>query len=300
MDNYLDVNGKKYVYKSNYKDDSILRNSFNLLTEKTYGFNFEKWYKEGYWNSKYIPYSLLDDKKVVANVSVNIMDVLIQGDRKRYIQIGTVMTDEDYRGNGLSKALMEKVIEEWENKCDCIYLYANDSVINFYLKFGFDKHNEYQYSINKVKDQSLEKVRQLNIEEASDKEIFIKIVNNRVSISQLHVENNISLIMFYCMDFMKDNIYYIEDYNVIAICEYDEAVLYIQDVFAMKEVDLDKAINALMIDETKKVVLGFTPSNTSYYEEGLVNEEDTTFFVRGKKEIPFRTEKLMFPILSHA
>ncbi len=32
------------------------------------------------------------------------------------------MTDEEYRGQGLCRALMERVIKEWEDKCDLIYL----------------------------------------------------------------------------------------------------------------------------------------------------------------------------------
>lgn len=73
-----------------------------------------------------------------------------------------------------------------------------------------------------------------------------------------------------------------------------------QDIFSTQEIDLDKIINMLMKEETKKVVLGFTPNNTAYYEENLVNKEDTTLFIRAKKENPFKIEKLMFPVLSHA
>ncbi|MDZ5254075.1 GNAT family N-acetyltransferase [Clostridium sp. LIBA-8841] len=300
MSGYIDIQGKKYLYKVDYKGNEILRNSFNELAEKTFGINFEKWYKEGYWSESYIPYSLVYNNKVVANVSVSIMDVMIQGNEKRYIQIGTVMTDEEFRNKGLSRFLMEKIIEEWEDKCDCIHLYANDSVLDFYPKFGFEKYNEYQYSINRVKEKSKEKVRKLNINDTSDKDIFTEIINNRISISKLHVKNNSFLIMFYCLDFMKENIYYIENFNTVVICEYDKDVLYVQEIFSTQEIDLDKVINMLMKEETKKIVLGFTPNNTACYEENLVNEEDTTLFIRAKKEAPFKTEKLMFPILSHA
>ncbi|MCS4521567.1 GNAT family N-acetyltransferase [Clostridium botulinum] len=65
---------------------------------------------------------MLDGDNVVSNVSVNIIDFLILGEEKRYVQIGTVMTDEEYRGQGLCRALMERVIKEWEDKCDLIYL----------------------------------------------------------------------------------------------------------------------------------------------------------------------------------
>lgn len=34
MSEFLLINDKKYSYACNYRDDSILRNSFNTLTEK--------------------------------------------------------------------------------------------------------------------------------------------------------------------------------------------------------------------------------------------------------------------------
>lgn len=102
MSEFLLINDKKYILRCNYKENNALRDSFNRLTEKTYGFNFKQWYEEGYWGDKYIPYSLSDGDKIVANISVNVMDFLILGEKKRFIQIGTVMTDEEYKGKGLS------------------------------------------------------------------------------------------------------------------------------------------------------------------------------------------------------
>lgn len=132
-----------YVFAKGYKDDNKLRESFNELTQNTYGFDFEEWYKSGYWNDKYIPYSIIDKDRVVANVSVNTVYFNILGQEKLCIQIGTVMTDTEYRGRGLSRFLLERVIKEWKDKCEMIYLFANDSVLDFYPKFGFEKEQEY-------------------------------------------------------------------------------------------------------------------------------------------------------------
>lgn len=300
MSEVLLIDGKKYIYKCNYKDDAKLRNSFNSLTEKTYGFNFEQWYEDGYWGGKYIPYSLLDGDKVVSNVSVSIIDFLILGEQKRYIQIGTVMTDEDYRGQGLSRGLMELVLKEWEDKCDLIYLFANDSVLDFYPKFGFEVCDEYQYSINKTKEDKSEKIRKMSIDNDSDRETIYNIACNTIPFSKVSMKNNTSLIMLDCTCFMKDNIYYLEDYDTVVICEFNEDILYLQEVLSRKEVKLENIINAMMNEKTKKVVLGFTPKDISSYEKTLVNEEDTTLFIKIGKDNPFKTEELMFPVLSHA
>ena len=263
-------------------------------------FNFKQWYEDGYWGDKYIPYSLLEGDKVVSNVSVNIIEFLILGEQKRYIQIGTVMTDEEYRGQGLSRILMERVIKEWEDKCDLIYLFANDSVLDFYPKFGFEQCDEYQYSIERIKEDKSEKIIKMNMDSNIDKEFVYNMACNTIPLSKVSMKNNASLIMFYCTYFMKDSIYYIEDYDSIVICDFHEDILYIQDVFATKEINLEKIINAMISENTKKVVLGFTPNNISSYEKSLVNEEDTTLFIKVGKDNPFKIKDLMFPVLSHA
>lgn len=300
MSEFLLINGKGYIYKSNYKEDVTLRNSFNSLTEKTYGFNFKQWYEDGYWGEKYIPYSLLDGDKVVSNVSVNIMDFLILGEQKKYVQIGTVMTDEEHRGQGLCRVLIELVLKEWEDKCDLIYLFANDSVLDFYPKFGFEVCDEYQYSLNKTKDDKSEKIRKMSIDNDSDREIIYNMACNTIPLSKVSMKDNASLIMFYCTYFMKDSIYYLEDYDTVVICEFNEDILYLQEVLSRKEVKLDNIINATMNEKIKKVVLGFTPKDISSYEKTLVNEEDTTLFIKIGKDNPFKTGGLMFPVLSHA
>ena len=102
----------------------------------------------GIGRSVTFPYVLADGDRVIANVSVNRMDMLWRGQAKQYIQIGTVMTDEAYRGKGLSKFLIETVLHDWKDRCDAIYLFANRTVLDFYPKFGFVKAVEHQQSFS--------------------------------------------------------------------------------------------------------------------------------------------------------
>ena len=43
---------------------------------------------------------------------------------------------------------METVLSDWRDCSDGIYLFANDSVLDFYPKFGFCPMGEYQVSVN--------------------------------------------------------------------------------------------------------------------------------------------------------
>lgn len=83
-----------------YRDDPRLRQSFNRLARDTFGLDFEPWYQNGFWGGQYDPWSLLLDGEIAANVSVNRINCLLDGQRRQYLQLGTVMTRADLRGRG--------------------------------------------------------------------------------------------------------------------------------------------------------------------------------------------------------
>ena len=83
-----------------YMKDGDLRRKLNHLTRKTFGFDFEGWVAGGYCEGDYIPYSFLENGRMVSNVSANRMHFMQKGVKRDYIQIGTVMTDQAYRRLG--------------------------------------------------------------------------------------------------------------------------------------------------------------------------------------------------------
>ncbi len=99
--------------------------------------------RQGLLGERYLPYALAEEDRIVSNISVNVLDVLYDGAPRRYVQLGTVMSDPAFRGRGLSRRLMEKVLADWRGNCDMIYLYANDTVLDFYPKFGFERFIEH-------------------------------------------------------------------------------------------------------------------------------------------------------------
>lgn len=293
------INGKGYVFIKDFKDNKLFRKSYNELTRKTYGFDFENWYQSGYWGSSYIPYSLLDGEEIVANVSVSIIKYKVLGEIKTFIQIGTVMTDSAYRNQGLDRYIMEKVIQEWKNKCDMIYLFANDSVLDFYPKFGFIAVREYQYSKEIKNDNEAIAAEKLDMSLAGSRKLVEERASHSISIQKLAMIKNVGLIMFYCTSFMRNNVYYLRGQDAIVIAEFEGDTLYLQDIFSVSKFDLDNVIKSLTNKEVKKVVLGFTPNDVDGYHAKLLQEKDTTLFVMKDKAALFQDNKLMFPVLSH-
>lgn len=290
-----------YQLISNYKDNELFRNSYNELTRNTYGFDFEAWYQYGYWSDKHIPYSLLDNThnfKMIANASINIMEFHTPLGDKTYLQIGTVMTDSNYRKKGLSRYLLEHILREWEHKTDGIFLFANDSVLDFYPKFGFKKCLEYQYSKDIIATPTYTAQKKDMTNRENQTLLFDSILNSK-TMSKFAMLNNPQLIMFYVTSFMKNNVYYIKELNAYAIIEKTKHTLILHDVFVDTILPLDIIINALADKDTNKVVLNFTPMDTDGYRKSILTEEDTTLYVLGKDFDFIEKEQLMFPSLSH-
>lgn len=281
-----------------YKDDSTLRFCFNELARKTFGLNFEDWYQNGYWGENYVPYSIFDGQKIAANVSVNITDFLWNGETKHFIQLGTVMTEEKYRNKGLIRRLMQEIEMDYGKKADGFYLFANDSVLDFYPKFGFQKAAEYQYS-KQVSIHEEKKVKQVPMKEKKDWKQFEHIIEKSVNNSKFGMIKNVNLIMFYITKFMWENVFYIEEQNTYVIAETEGENLLIHNVFSETPADLDRVIRAFG-EEIKHVTLGFVPQDTEHYIISKIQEEDTTLFVKGKGFNEFEQDKIMFPTLSHA
>lgn len=297
----VNIKNKAYRLVVDYKDDNQLRKSFNSLTQETYGFDFEDWYHNGYWEDRYIPYSLVDGPNVVSNVSVNVIDFMVADVKRTYLQIGTVMTQEGYRNQGLNRILMNKVLEDWRDKVDLIYLFANDTVLDFYPKFGFTQVNEYQYSMKIGPEHKyLPDFMKLNMSQKENQDLLWEMVNQSHHFADITMINNAALIMFYCTSFMSQDVYYLKKYDAIVVADFNDDVLFLNDIFCAKEISLDEIISLLINKEVKKVVLGFTPKDKVQFDEELLKQEGTTLFILDDKWGVMENKKQRFPVLSRA
>ncbi|MBE5837724.1 GNAT family N-acetyltransferase [Butyrivibrio sp.] len=287
---------KDFSIEKNYRNNEVLRASFNRLAEKTFGLNFENWYRNGFWKDNYIPYSVVIDGEVVSNVSVNACNMNYKGQIVKLIQLGTIMTDDDYRRNGYARALMEEVLKDYDGKVDGIYLFANDSVLEFYPKFGFKEAKEYQFT----KDVTISgecTAQNVPLRDKIDFDRTVEILDTKKQNAQLYMVDNPGLYMFYLSQFMTENLFYIEECNSYAIAEVEDDTLILHAIIGAGAVD--EVIRAFG-SQVKKVILCFTPNDVRGFEKSELHEEDTTFFVQGKFFEDSRGDEYMMQAITHA
>ncbi|MEG0848160.1 MAG: GNAT family N-acetyltransferase [Niameybacter sp.] len=283
--------------KKEIKKDKATFKAFNKLAVNVFELSFEKWYEKGYWRDKYFPYTLFDGDKAVANVSASMIHTLVGGEPKLYIQIGTVMTDAHYRGRWLSRRLIQALIEEWQDKCDGIYLYANDTVLDFYPRFGFEKATEYRYS--KLINARPTGFIKLNMDQEADVKLLENYYNNGNPFSERPMLYNFGLLMFYCGTFLKDCVYYSEALACVVIASYEENVMTCYDIYCDEQKAMDSILQSIAQKETTIITFGFMPKETIGCTIEVLENEDQ-LFVYSNKENMFNESKMMLPLLSHA
>jgi len=222
---------------------------------------------------KYLPYSLVCDGEIVANVSVNIMDFEVNGQIKHYIQLGTVMTDPKYRGLGLSRFLMDIILKEWEPKSDLIYLFANDSVLDFYTKFGFEIREEYRCVkyIEMDKDEfnnaALEMDKEnytfikLNLADSEHQNLLLDIVTTNKLKSNFMPVFNPYLVMFYSLNFLSECFYYSKEYNTVIVAELSEKETIVYGVYSKSKIEMERLLDTYLhsFSTSQNIYLDFSP-----------------------------------------
>ena len=296
------------MIKKIYRDDSFALDSFNELTRNTFCFDFVGWHAAGHFGDMYVPHVIMDKEKVVSNVSVNQMQFDVGGVIKNYIQLGTVMTDNAYRGQGLNKRIMEFILQEYIDKVDGIYLFGNDSVLNYYPKFGFVPCEEYEYYFtyennSDVIPYSMEKVDMADDTQA--KQVYAVMENYFAEPDVLnendgmYMSENISLYHFWMDSEYRDNIYYLPECNAYVVGAVDNGKLHLYQIIGKEKVELERVAKAFG-DGFFEGVLGYTP----VHKEGLSvrkhKEEDCTLFILGEDLKCMSEKQMMFPVLSHA
>ncbi|MBC1754763.1 GNAT family N-acetyltransferase [Listeria seeligeri] len=289
-----------YQLISDYKDNELYRKTFNDLAESTFDINFEEWYKQGFWNDKNVCYSYLDKNKVIANVSINKMDLIYQGNDYRALQIGTVMTHPDYRNQGLAQELINHVISKYEQDYDFFYLFANDTVLDFYPKFGFERVEESSFTVDatSLKKRNY-KIKKLSPDDELDFQLISRIVSNRVPLSSiLDVKNSEDLLMFYLLIALRDAIYYIEELDAIVLYEQEEEDLYVLDIISTKKLDIVEVLGFLANKEIETIHVSFTPEKNKYVDASYIIETEDMLFMR--PNLFTANPYFLFPATSHA
>lgn len=305
-----------------YMQDAAARAALGALTQAAFGFDFEAWAARGFCaRGAYVPYSFEEDGRILSNVSVNRMEFCLNGEKRRWLQLGTVATREDMRGRGLARRLVEIALADSMDGCDGVYLFANPEAAGFYEKCGFTRGIEYRSfpraeaylntdarlsSMRERGDSCAEArldtgVRFVPVNPGDERalEAYQRAVRETKPYVALWQENGFGLAMFYTMN--AENAYYCPALDAHAVVEDGS----LNAVFARNMPLLRAVLAALAASENVETptVIGFTPrpeDADACVREPWDGGDDYRLYGRGRVLEEIAANRLCFPALSHA
>lgn len=220
-----------FEYVTDYRDDAKLRGQFDELTREVFeGFSLEAWYKAGYWDDSYVCHSFLNRAtgQMVANASVSRLVMRVRGEDLLGFQIGTVATRANFRGHGLSRALMERILAQVGERP--VFLFANESVLDFYPQFGFRRMPVQSIAFSESTPETnlaWERVSQ------EDPRIAQFVRGERVVSTRFDVFSP-ALNLFHLLALHGDHLYLFGEGELLLVAEQTENQLEVHGLFARK------------------------------------------------------------------
>lgn len=255
-------NDKEYQYRLN-----------NLL--KSVFFDFQFWYDLNLWDENYESYSIVENGEIVSNICVFKTQILFNQKQYSALSVGAVATKKEYRGRGLSRALMEHIIKKYDTVP--MYLSANDSVVDFYPKFDFKRIYE-KLPICECKINNDVMPNKLSYD---DPRVW-NYVYNRVNFSQkLDCLNTACINIFHIYwGYLRNCIYELPEIETMVIARQEREILKLIGVFSLKDISFSDLARHLPFTNVNRIEFGFMPCwpDVNY----IMKEYETDpLFVRG-------------------
>jgi len=269
-------------------DDKGYQERLNRLLKPIF-LDFKFWYDLRLWDSNYESYSIMENDEIVSNICVYKTEVLLYGKRYQALSVGAVATAEAYRGKGYARRIMEHIIGKYPDMP--MYLSANETVLDFYPRFGFERVVEHLPVANYRIDNDL----LAHMIRFDNPKVWEYVYNRKNFSSVLDCENTASINLFHIyLAPLKECIYEIPELQTMVIAEQERDVLRIAGVFSLAEIAFSDLVKYLPFRNVSVIEFGFMPCWKDLEYEMRAVETDP-LFVRGVRCDP---GKVKFPDLS--
>jgi GNAT superfamily N-acetyltransferase len=256
--------------------------------------DFRRWTNWGEWNDDYRAYTLFEDGRVVANVSVMRMRLLLEGREVPAFQLGAVGCLPSHRGRGLSRVVMDAALEA----CGAapVLLFANPSVLQYYPRFGFQPWRQTLFTAAHQAVPAGPPAPTLDLEDAAVRAHLAVLSRESLPVTERFGARGYGPIAtwYAANGFARPLRKLSDDTWVFASVEGD--TLYLDDIFTREPFDLRAHLPRLIDRPIRAIHFGFTPER--WWPEAVEAGEDpeADLFVRA---LDLSQQAHRFPVLAH-
>lgn len=258
--------------------------------------DFRRWRDAGGWDERYVAYALAEGDRIVASTSVTQLQLVIAGQIKRGYQLGAVATLDAHRGRGLQRSIMARACASMRED-DIVLLFANEDVLEFYPRFGFERAAEVVFRAPYAIDPAGRKLRRLERSNAADRALLARIAANAVPTTERFGARDYGAIaLWYFCNFYPHVFHHADEHDAIVAVQQQDGLLQFLDVLAAAPFDLAEVIPRVIDAPVSELEFRFTPERYWPSAAPAYACTDDYLFVRGPyatPETPFK-----FPALA--
>ena len=258
--------------------------------------SFRRWYELGGWGESYRSFAMAEGSQIVANASLQRMNIILRGCALTGWQLGAVGVVPEWRGKGLQRPLMERLLASIPAG-DITFLFANDTVLDFYPRFGFAPHSEAVFAAEHGVMPSGERLRTLSIDRSEDRALLARVAAHaRPVTNEFGARDYYGVLLWYWANFYDGCFHYCEADDAIIVAEQEGATLRVCDVLASRPVELRSYLPRIASAPAQRVEFGFNPGSWWPDAKAVAEYRDSPLFVRGEHALPAAPFK--FPMLA--
>jgi hypothetical protein len=178
---------------------------------------------------------------------------------------------------------MTHVLNKYKYSTDIFFLFANESVLNFYPQFGFERYQEVVFTSNSTVPTPNYSARRLNILNPSDFNLIKNLIKKRQVLTRHFGALDYDFItMWHVLNVFPNKLYYLEPEKAIFIISEDGNTLHIWDIIYNQPFDLYPAIAKVIQTETiKSLNYYFPPDQMAFSFDQVLPSNDSPLFIRG-------------------
>ncbi|HEY0826995.1 MAG TPA: GNAT family N-acetyltransferase [Bacilli bacterium] len=278
---------EKLELATNYSLDDTKREKLFPLFEKVFGVKVDTlkdFYKRGFWNPTYRPYTFFDTGRAVANVSMFSLPISIHSTLVNAAGIQSVMTDPDYRRQGLMKHLLEKMLKDIDQEYELAFLYTETPSLYTPFRFRQVQEHYFEKSTKYIPKKGNNTLRKMDYFEVQDLQIMRKLFLQNTPISRCFAPITYDSSFFFNMydRHFQQKVYYSAELQVMIVFEVEGETLKLYDIIGGRPPSLEE-IYSQIPTPFKRVELFFSPDlfHDSAFKPVQMNSS-SSLMVRGR------------------
>jgi len=277
--------------------DTDWHERFFALVETVFrasGSNFRPWNERGGWHPGYEVFTIELDGDILATVGRERMRFVIDGKEHDGCQLGAVATHPDRRGQGLSRRLLSRVLDDISGRP--VILFGNVRVVDFYPRFGFTRIAQSSFTAP-VAVEPAHAAPTLDLGKSGDRDWLAALCARARAPDTAFSARDYYPTLLWHLTYKPRSVFRLDEVDAAIVASVEKERLILHDVIAPRPFDLRRVLPRLTSSQATALEFGFGPED--FWPSATASpadEPDSPFFVRSLPALPARAFR--FPDLA--